>query len=89
MTTQMISVPKRGDAAQVADLLGVSAQRISQLKRRGEVRVDGNGTYDVEEVARRVGRQVTTHGVEAYARRLATRKRIASKERGRTTDDMV
>jgi len=85
--TQMISVPTRGNATHVADLLGVSAQRIAQLGRRREVCADADGNYNVQEVARLIGREVTTLGIERYTRRVAFKSRIASNERGRATSD--
>lgn len=59
----MPELPRRLPAKGIAILFGVSEQRISQLKRKGQLTPDSANMYDVAQARQLRGFQMSEHGV--------------------------
>lgn len=59
----MPELPRKLPAKGIAILFGVSEQRISQLKRKGQLNPDSTNLYDVKEAMQLRGFQMSEHGV--------------------------
>lgn len=59
----MPELPRKLPAKGIAILFGVSEQRISQLKRKGQLNPDSSNLYDVKEAMQLRGFQMSEHGV--------------------------
>lgn len=59
----MPELPRKLPAKGIAILFGVSEQRISQLKRKGQLNPDSTNLYDVQEAMQLRGFQMSEHGV--------------------------
>lgn len=59
----MPELPRKLPAKGIAILFGVSEQRISQMKRRGQLTPDSANMYDVQQARQLRGFQMNEHGV--------------------------
>lgn len=59
----MPELPRKLPARAIAILFGVSEQRISQLKRKGQLTPDSANMYDVQQARQLRGWQMSEHGV--------------------------
>jgi phage terminase Nu1 subunit (DNA packaging protein) len=63
----MPELPRKLPAKGIAILFGVSEQRISQMKRRGQLTPDSSNLYDVQQAMTLRGFQMSEHGVRVIA----------------------
>ena len=59
----MPELPRKLPAKGIAILFGVSEQRISQMKRKGQLKPDSANLYDVQQAMQLRGFQMSEHGV--------------------------
>jgi hypothetical protein len=67
----MPELPRKLPAKGIAILFGVSEQRISQLKRKGQLNPDSTNLYDVKEAMQLRGFQMSEHGVRVIGQQYS------------------